>query len=153
MTRHPPEPPLFPYPPPSRSPAPRRAEAPPARPPRPEPLPRRSEQRLHLAEHQDPAGGERVRERLEQPLLQCPVEVDHHVAAHDEVVRRGGGRLAGEIGLADAHEALQRWGGGGRRVGPGKRGGGGWGGRPRAAPGGGASANVPNSRSCSARSK
>src|SRR2546422_8400793 len=33
--------------------------------------------------------------------------VDHHVAAHDEVVRRVGGRLGGEVVLGDVHEALQ----------------------------------------------
>src|SRR5881296_933646 len=69
-----------------------------------EPLSRRSEQGLHLAEHQDPAGGERVRERFEQPLLQRPIEIDHDVAAHDEVVRGRRGRLAGEIVLVHAHD-------------------------------------------------
>src|SRR5437879_3260092 len=69
-----------------------------------EPLARRPEQGFDLAEQQQPAGRQRLREGEEQPLLHRPVEVDDDVAADDQVVGRIGRALTREVVAQHAYE-------------------------------------------------
>src|SRR5581483_6221621 len=76
----------------------------------------RPEHGLHLAEQQQAPGGEGVHERGEQPVLHGAIEIDHHVAADDEIVGRRGRRFAREAVPPHPHDA--------RSTGCGRRGGG-----------------------------
>ena len=77
----------------------RRARADPAS----EPLAGGAEERLDLTQHQVATGRERAGKRCEQPLLRDALEIDHDVAAEDEMVVVPGRRIAAQVERPDLH--------------------------------------------------